>query len=151
MKNLLLSIWLLCIIAFTGNAQPTSAGEEQNIQQTIINLFEGFSAFDTNQIISYCTKDVKILEDGVIWNADSLRLKISQGKSRNIKRVNTITFVQTQVQGKVAWTTYHNQANITVNGKQVTRKWLESAVLIKEGKEWKVSLLHSTVIEQPKN
>jgi len=37
-----------------------------------------------------------------------------------------------------------------INGIEVHRKWLESAVLVKEGKVWKVNLLHSTTLKTKK-
>ncbi len=135
----------------TGNAQSSSVTEQQKVQKTIIDLFEGFSAFDINKITPFCTADVKILENGVVWNVDTLRLKINQAKAKNIKRVNQLDFIQTEVQGNIAWTTYHNRADISMNGKSRTIQWLESAVLVKEEKMWKVKLLHSTVIQPAKD
>jgi hypothetical protein len=49
MKNINLITALLCMVAFTLQAQTTPKSEEQQIQKTLVNLFEGFSAFDVNQ------------------------------------------------------------------------------------------------------
>lgn len=147
MKILIALIGLVCMAYFEGKAQNTFVTGHQKVQQTIVDLFEGFSAFDVNHIASLCTEDVKILEDGVVWNIDSLRVKINPEKAKTVKRVNRLDFIQTELQGNMAWTAYHNRAEITMNGKTRTIQWLESAVLVQEGKKWKVKLLHSTVIE----
>jgi hypothetical protein len=38
-----------------------------------------------------------------------------------------------------------------MNGQKIEYYWLESAVLIKEGNEWKVKMLHSTRISPKKD
>jgi ketosteroid isomerase-like protein len=67
-----------------------------------------------------------------------------------MKRVNTIDFIKVTVKGPVAWVSYHNMADIAKKGKQRQVRWLESAVLEKTKGEWKVALLHSTVLNPTK-
>jgi hypothetical protein len=47
----------------------------------------------------------------------------------------------------MAFVSYHNTASIRANNKDKVLKWLESAVLVKMGEEWKVKMLHSTKIQ----
>lgn len=114
-------IFLAIILFFShfqvSKAQHNKSAEEQNVEKTVVGLFDGFSAQDADKIIQFCTPDVTILENGVIWNADTLRVKINPLKGRNIKRINTLDFKETHIRGNTAWTTYHNGADITVNGK----------------------------------
>ncbi len=65
------------------------------------------------------------------------------------KRTNNLNFIKTEVKGNTAWVYYNNTAEMTINGKQRNANWLESAVLVKKDKDWKVKLLHSTTV-QPK-
>jgi hypothetical protein len=44
--------------------------------------------------------------------------------------------------------TYRLQSVIVKDGKQVTSQWLETVVLIREKKEWRVKHLHSTLIKR---
>jgi ketosteroid isomerase-like protein len=53
------------------------------------------------------------------------------------------------VDGNAAWGSYYNEATIRVaDGTVRNVQWLESAVLIKQGNDWKIKLLHSTRIRQ---
>ena len=55
--------------------------------------------------------------------------------------------METEQKGDMAWVSYHNTADLSVQTKKMKVQWLESAVLIKEGQHWKIRLLHSTEIK----
>ena len=138
---------IFAILFFTGycfsvNAQTES---EQQVQKTVKEMFEALSNRDTNGIKIHCTKDILLFENGAIWNLDTLIQKTVQNTSADFKRVNTIDFINTVVEKNTAWTTYNNQAEITRNGQHIFIKWLESAILVKEDKAWKIKVLHSTL------
>ena len=65
-------------------------------------------------------------------------------KNAGIKRINKFQFIKTEQNGDIAWVSYHNTAEFSLNEKQQTINWLESAVLRKENGRWKIKLLHST-------
>lgn len=111
-------------------------------------MFEALSNRDTNEIRTHCTKDILLFENGAIWNLDTLILKTVQNTSADFKRINTIDFINTVVDKNTAWTTYNNQAEITRNGQHVFVKWLETVILVKENKAWKIKVLHSTLIKR---
>ena len=90
------------------------------------------------------TPDVKILETGEVWTLDTIRSYFARPRPADFKRINTLDFFQTEVEGKMAFVSYHNTAAIHANGKDRMVKWLESAVLVKQGKSWRVKMLHST-------
>ena len=50
----------------------------------------------------------------------------------NFKRVNTLNFIRTDQKNEVAWVSYYNTADMTINARHLNEKWVESAVLIKE-------------------
>lgn len=75
---------------------------------------------------------------------DTLVSKISVRKNSGIKRVNKFQFIKTEQNENIAWVSYHNTADFSLNEKQQTVNWLESAVLKKESGRWKIKLLHST-------
>jgi ketosteroid isomerase-like protein len=130
----------------TAAAQNKPSAEAAPVQQAISGVFDGFSALSLEKIMRHCTPDVTILEDGVVWNADSIATNLKRFKGADFKRVNSFNFLQTEVRGNTAWTSYFNQADVQVNGKDHQVRWLESAVLVKEAGQWKIKVLHSTVI-----
>ncbi|HSR39296.1 MAG TPA: nuclear transport factor 2 family protein [Phnomibacter sp.] len=129
-------------------AQPISAGEK-NVQQTIEKLFAALSDGDTAAMKTLVTTDVRFYEYGQIWTLDTLTRKVMQAKSiPGFKRSNRFEFVRTRMQHETAWATYYLTSVFTRNGKEETVKWMETVVLVKEKKSWKVDVLHSTNLTQ---
>lgn len=129
-------------------AQQPLTVSQQAVQQTIIKVFDALSNRDSVQLKINCTDDIRFYEYGQTWNMDTLINKaIRLNTAPDFKRINTIYFINTTVRKKTAWATYNNQADITRNGKQTTVKWLETVVLVKENKSWKIKVLHSTLIK----
>jgi ketosteroid isomerase-like protein len=146
MKNfLLLFVFYFSIFSISAQGKQTAL---QKVQNTVVDMFQALADLDTVKLLAYCTEDIAVLENGVLWNSDTLKLKISQTKPEGFKRVNTFDFMDTVVKGKVAWTSYHNRADITRNGKQGHVRWLETAILIREKRIWKIKVLHSTLLER---
>ena len=80
---------------------------------------------------------------------DTLILKaITLNQSADFKRTNSFEFINTTVDKTTAWVTYRLQSVIIKDGKQSTVQWLETVVLVKEKKQWKVKHLHSTLIKR---
>jgi hypothetical protein len=127
---------------------PCSAqtGSEAAVQNVIIEMFDALANGDVEKVLEHCTADVKVLENAVVWNVDSLRVKILPGAGSN--RVNSFQFLDTRVTEKTAWVSYVNRADVTFNNKKRMVRWLESAFLIKDSNQWKIQLLHSTVLER---
>jgi hypothetical protein len=148
MKQCLFLFTLFVLSTMDGFAQQNEA-DKKAAQNAVVVFFDGLAETDTEKIRSACTDDVIILEHGLIWNFDSLAIRINsrKGKATDFKRINELDFLDTRVSGKVAWLYYRNKATITANGKTFVVKWLESAVLNKVNREWKIQLLHSTDVE----
>lgn len=143
------SIFLFAILFSVAlQAQQLLTGDQQAVQQTIIKMFEALSNRDSVNLKSYCTEDIKLYEYGQVWNMDTLINKaIRLNTANDFKRINTIDFINTTINKDAAWATYYNQADVTRDGKQTTKKWLETVVLVKEEKRWKINVLHSTLIK----
>lgn len=129
------------------NAYAQTTGEKQKIHQTIMDFFEGFSTRDIGTIKKHTTADFLLLEDAMLWNTDTIAHRFHQAKARgdNFTRVNSFDFIKTEIKGQTAWVAYHNTANISGDMPR-TVKWLESAVLMKRGNEWKIEMMHSTPV-----
>ena len=143
----------LLLIAFSISAiilaQEQPSTSQQAIQQTVIKMFEALSNRDSVSLKKYCTADIALYEYGQSWNIDTLILKaIAQNQSADFKRTNSFDFINTTADKTMAFVTYHINSAITRDGKQATMQWLETVVLVKERKRWKVKHLHSTLLKR---
>ncbi len=143
MKIKLLFIALL--FTASAHAQTSSTQEQIAIQQTIENLFAALTNADTTAMNKFTTKTVRFYEYGEVWPMDTLISKIMKDKSApDFKRTNRFEFVNTTINKNTAWVTYYLQSTFTRNGKEDLVKWMETVVLIKDKKQWKIDVLHST-------
>ena len=144
MRKPFLLMVFLATASLSVNAQTQKSNEQAKVNQSIIKFFDGIAALDTKMMKQYTTKGFLLLEDGAVWNLDTLTSKLNPLKTVSFSRTNHLNFIHTDVKGNTAWVAYHNAADVSVNGQKRNVEWLESAVLVKEGKEWKIQLLHST-------
>ena len=114
----------------------------------VVLFFQGLSERNLDKMRSCTTRDFTILEHGVIWNIDTLGAFAAKPLPAGFKRINTFDFFQADVRKDMAFVSYRNKAEISTPGQLRTVQWLESAVFIKEGKSWKLKMLHSTRLPQ---
>lgn len=145
-----LSLFLIAIsVSALLQAQKQLTEGVQAVQFTVTKMFDALSTRDSVKLKDYCTSDILLFENGQIWNADTLILKaITQNQATDFKRINTFDFINTTINKNIAWATYHLRSEITRNGKQGSVQWMETVVLVKEKKRWKIKLLHSTLIKR---
>lgn len=140
------------LIAFSISALlygQKSLTKKIKIQQAVVKLFDALSNRDSVSLKAFSTADITLYEYGQVWNMDTLILKaITQNQSTDFKRTNTFDFINTAVDKTLAWVTYRLQSVIIKDGKQANSQWLETVVLVREKKEWKVKQLHSTLIKR---
>ena len=148
MLNKLL-ILFISLNTISVQAQLPLTKDQQAMQQTVIKMFDALSNRDSVSLKNHCTADVQLFEYGQVWNIDTLILKaITQNQAADFKRTNTFDFINTSANKTTACVTYHLQSVISREGKQVTAQWLETVVLAKAKKQWKVKHLHSTLIKR---
>ena len=137
-------LWIVSL-----QAQQSPIKNQEVVQQTVVKLFEALSNRDSVSLKGYSTADITLYEYGQVWNMDTLILRaITQNKSADFKRTNSFEFINTTVDKTMALATYRLQSVIFRDGKQATVQWLETVVLVKEKKQWKVKHLHSTLIKR---
>jgi ketosteroid isomerase-like protein len=148
MKKTLLIVTLYIISLPVAKCQEKLSADVQAVQNTIIQMFEALSNRDSVSLKTYCTSDILLFEYGSTWNLDTLINKaIRKNRAADFKRINIISFIDTKVDKHVAWATYNNQAEITQNGVQRKIKWIETVILVRENKKWKIKVLHSTFLK----
>jgi hypothetical protein len=148
MKKIIL---FLIAIVLTGQlyAQRQSTANQQAVQQTVVKLFQALSNRDSISLKAYSTADISLYEYGQVWNIDTLILKaITLNQSADFKRTNSFEFLQTTLDKNMALVNYRLQSVIIKDSKQTTVLWLETVVLVKKNKQWKVKHLHSTLIKR---
>lgn len=130
-------------------AQQSSTKDQQKVQQTVINFFESLSNRDSVTLKSHCATDIILFEYGQLWNLDTLiRKAIKRNATKDYKRVNDFDFIKTLVDKDMAWVSYNLQSEIMKDGKQSTIRWLETVVLVRKQKKWKLKVLHSTMVNR---
>lgn len=135
---------LLVLLSVTVVAQKAKK-EQLAVQQTVENMFATLTNADTAALKTFVTPQVRFYEYGQVWTIDTLIQKVMQSKSiPDFKRTNSFQFVNTSISNNTAWVTYYLQSTFTRNGKEELVKWMETVVLVKEKKNWKVDVLHST-------
>lgn len=146
-KASLLIISIFCSTRL--QAQHSLTRGQREIQHTMINFFEALSNRDSVSLKNYSTTDIRLFEYGRVWTLDTLiRRVIKLNTATDFKRVNTLEFMNSSVDKKTAWATYNLHSEITREGKQTSMHWLESVILVKEKKKWRVKVLHSTLIKR---
>lgn len=143
MIKLLALLFLILLHGSTASAQS----ENKKIEAAVIGFFNGMSLLNDDTLKHYTSIDFQLLEDGEVWNMDTLLHKIRPGKGRNIKRVNAFEFIRVEQEDSRAWISYYNTAVFSQGDKSRTVKWLESVVLVKQAGRWRIQLMHSTVVK----
>lgn len=148
MRLHLVAFGVLLVSSCTESANsPAKHDSAEVVQKVIIDTFDALSTGDTLSMTALCTADVMILENGAVWNMDSIITSI-KAMPQGLQRKNSFEFIRTEVDGAKAWVAYKNKANVTLGEKRREITWLESATLKKENDQWKLELLHSTVLER---
>jgi Domain of unknown function (DUF4440) len=135
------------LLSAAGYAQKSQ--EKKNVQQSVENMFVTLTTADTAALKTFVTANVRFYEYGESWTIDTMIQKLMQIKSiPDFKRTNRFEFVSTSINKNTAWVTYYLQSTFTRNGKEDIVNWLETVVLIKEKKKWKIDVLHSTRVNK---
>ena len=146
-KAILIPFILLLLTSFSVRAQEKDTKDQLAIKQTMVSLFDAVSSLNMKAIKQNCTGNFLLLEDGQVWNIDTLENKLLAMGSK-FTRVNKLDFITVSVNGQNAWVAYHNTGQFSAaDGKSFNINWLESAVLIKQDNHWVVSMLHSTMLK----
>ena len=145
--NFIILMMFFTTISF---GQVSNETDKTRIKNLIIESFdEIWSKLDAKNIDKYYTKDFLLLENGEVWNNDSIKNYLDNAMLRkpNLKRMNTIEVIEIKIANKMAWIAYQNYATFSTDNKIIRKAhWLESATAILTENGWKLEMLHSTRI-----
>ena len=132
--------------------QVSNESDTTRIKNLVKDSFdELWSKLDSKHIDKYYTRDFLLLENGEVWNNDSIKNYLDNAKLRKPipKRINRIEIIEIKIANNTAWVAYHNYATVYIDDKIVRNAhWLESATAILTENGWKLEMLHSTRIEK---
>ena len=147
----LISIIVMVFFTTLSFGQVSNETDKKLIKNLVMESFdEIWSKLNSKNIEQYYTKDFLLLENGEVWNNDTIANYLDKAllDKPNPTRINTIEIIDTKVTNKTAWVAYHNYATFSIDGKIVFKAhWLESATAILTDKGWKLDMLHSTRIK----
>jgi ketosteroid isomerase-like protein len=141
------AVIVLALAGACGTTTDRGAGQAR-IRDARDRLFAAISASDSKSIRAACTPDYVLIEDGPVWNVDSLVKAVEEMKEGGLRVEYAFGTDSIWVEGPVAWMTYRNQAIMSDERGADTLQWVESAVFLKRSGAWKVALLHSTGIRR---
>lgn len=150
MKKINTIILALCFTTLSFG-QSALKPEESQLKALIIKSFDDiWSALNSKNINKYYTQDFLLLENGEVWNNDTIAQYLDQAalKKPMPTRVNSIEIIDVKVSNGTAWIAYKNHAVFTVDHKIIRKAyWLESATAILTENGWKLDMLHSTRVK----
>lgn len=127
-----------------------ASAQENTPFRAIQDMFAAMSAYNYDLMASYGTDDYHLLENGEVWSMDNLIEAIKGGEGM-IARRNYFSVIEQRDNNGAVWISYWNRADFKfADGGTGGVTWLESAVVIKVDGQWKVELLHSTPVREPK-
>jgi hypothetical protein len=138
----------------TGSEAIDTEADIQKAHQLVIGSFDDiWAGLDTSKLLIYHTPDFILLEQGTVWNNDSIRnyqLREAPNAAREqYQRLNHIEFIRTEHRGSSVWMAYDNFGTWVQEGDTIgTAHWLESAVAIPTDNGWRLEMLHSTRVRK---
>jgi hypothetical protein len=124
-----------------------AADDESAVKQAVNDVYYIFYVrMDKQKYRSLLTEDYLLLENGELLDIEG-DIALMPGPDDGYKRTDTFDFRSVKIQGDTAVAVYFLKSEITdkKNGTR-NREWLESAVLRRVSKRWRMALLHSTRI-----
>ncbi|MEQ8241899.1 nuclear transport factor 2 family protein [Fulvivirga sp.] len=140
---------LTLILTLTvGFSYSQKLSNEEQLKQVITKSFdEVWGIYNEDNIKKYYTDDFLLLENGEVWNNDSIVSYFNNviKNKKQLHRVNDFTFIDVKVSGEIAWIAYQFNSVFTKDDK-IARKssYLESATAILTDDGWRLDMLHST-------
>jgi hypothetical protein len=122
------------------------AGDDAAVVQTIRTMFDAATTDDLKKFESVAAPDFYMYDNGQRFEGDAIMKLIIAQHAKGAKYVWTVTQPDVHIYCDEAWIAYVNVGSVqpAPDAAVTPMKWLESAVLRREGNEWKVVFFHST-------
>ena len=132
----------------------SSFSRQKNDSTEIVNLlvkdYKTMGNWDIKTHIADCTENYLLLENGEIWDMKKESEYYIKNASRVIERKDYFDIKYVRIYGNTAYAAYNLRSDITENGALKVKTWLETVIFRKINGNWKIELIHSTVIQASK-
>lgn len=107
-------------------------------------FFHAIATLDTGRLRYNVTTDYTLIEDGLVWNLDSLLESLDAMRRGGHTIEYAFEDLTLHAEPPTAWMTYRNRGVVSGPEGADTLIWIESAVFRRERGRWRMALLHST-------
>ena len=136
---------IILLLIFMTTFSFSQAVTDKSPFNAVQNLFAAMSAFDYSKMKSVVTDDFQLLEAGEVWDIDIL-IDAIKPYENTFSRRNYFSLIKVVSNEDIVWVSYWNKAIITMPNKTSEKSWLESVVLVKDKNNWKLQMMHSTIV-----
>jgi hypothetical protein len=145
MKSLRPFIFLLAL-GIAAGCYHKKTDDPEVLKSVLEAYFDAIKNRDLDQMNAVTTADFILLEDGLIWNNDSLYNFLNEFESYQPKW--TFDYQRITIDELSGNIVYLNHGDFIFNDTtKIKYDWLESATFQKIDGNWKMNLLHSTTMK----
>jgi hypothetical protein len=121
-------------------------GDDAAVVQTIRSMYSAATTDDLKSFEALVEPGFYMYDNGHRFDGDAIMKLIAGAHAKGAKYVWTVTQPDVHVHCDDAWIAYVNDGSVqtSADAPAAPVKWLESAVLHREGGAWKVVFFHST-------
>ena len=147
-----LAILLALTVALGGcapeaSADRDSAADEAAAEEVVGDFFRAMESWDEQALRLTATPDFELVEDTIIMSMDDFVLFIEPFKAQDAQMRWTLTDFNTESDGDVVWTRYHNRAVLNMAEQESRFHWIETAILRRQPDgSWRIDRLQSTPV-----
>ena len=128
-------------------ADPEPAADAAAAEEIVGDFFRAMEGWDYEALRTTATSDFELVEDTLILSMDEFVAFIEPFEAQGGEMRWTLTDFNTEVDGDVAWTRYHNRAVLNMAGQESRFHWIETAILTRQADStWKIDRLQSTPV-----
>lgn len=131
----------------TASSAPDGAAEE--VEATVVAFFDAISGYDYDALRRHVTSDFELVEDTLVLDLQGFIDFIEPYEERGATITYQLSDFNTEVRGTVGWTRYRNEGLLRTGEDEIRLEWLESAVLLQVGSEWRIDRLQSSPVRRP--
>lgn len=124
-------------------ASPAS-DEPDKAVEAVRQMFVALANDDARLFGSVTSADFYAFDVGKRFDGDGLLELVKKAHASGRVYVWEVTDHEVHVDGNTAWVTYVNRGSIQDAAGMKSMRWLESAILRKQGDVWRIHFFHST-------
>lgn len=139
MKNL---IYLFVFVLMIGCSSINQSLEKTAVKTVLNDFITAVQNKEFSTIEGLISEDFIIYENGLVWNFDEFSLKLEEYGS--VKINYELSDLHLIVDKTTAHAQYINKGTFIYPDTTIMLNFIESATLIKENTNWKITFYHST-------